>query len=208
LGEPRRVTRLRSGRGSRAIGDGSIVAHLDGRFRRFLADLDRREGYVPGHSVAVCEHALAIARELEVREAELPALALGALLHDIGKVFIQTKLLSKSGPLARVEAEAIRLHTVLGEAFLKPTIADATVLAVVRSHHERWDGNGYPDGLGGYGIPLAARIVATADAFIAMREARPYRRALALDEVVDELQRSAPSQLDSFCVSALLDSVA
>jgi len=171
-------------------------------------NLDRREGYIPGHSAAVCELSLAIARELELPEDELPGLALGALLHDIGKVFIQTRLLSKSGPLAPVEAETIRLHTVLGETFLKPTIDDATVLAVVRSHHERWDGNGYPDRLGGYAIPRPARIVSAADAFIAMRETRPYRRALALDEVVDELQRSAPTQFDSSCVSALLESVA
>jgi putative nucleotidyltransferase with HDIG domain len=204
VGERRGVIAPRSR--ARATGQRSILAGLDARFRRFLGELDRREGYVQGHSVAVSEVALAIAGELEVPQPKLPALALGALLHDIGKVFIETRVLSKTGPLAPTEAETIRLHTVLGEAFLKPTIADATVLAVVRSHHERWDGDGYPDGLGGFEIPLAARIVATADAFIAMREARPYRRALALDEVFDELVRSAPQQFDGSCVKALIES--
>jgi len=202
------VTRARTSFRLRRNQQDPRAPRFDDRFRRFLHELDRREGYVPGHSVAVCEATLAIARELEVDDAKLPALALGALLHDIGKVFIQTKLLGKSGPLSAAEAETIRMHTVLGEAFLRPSLSDATVLAVVRSHHERWDGKGYPDGLGGYAIPLAARIVATADAFIAMREARPYRRALAMDEVFEELLRSAPDQFDTSCVSALIESVA
>jgi len=180
---------------------------LGERFRRFLAELDRREGYVAGHSVAVCRLALRVARRFEVGEGELSALAFGALLHDIGKVFIDSRLLGKEGPLTEAEAETIRLHPALGEALLAGSVPEGTALEVVRSHHERWDGDGYPDGLGGEAIPLAARIVAAADAFVAMGETRAYRRALAHGEALAELERLAGSQFDPACAAALLEAV-
>ncbi len=180
---------------------------LEARFRRFLAELDRSEGCVAGHSAAVCKTALTMARALEVAAGELPVVALGALMHDIGKVFVGGGLLSKAAPLTEAELETLRLHPLLGEALLAPTVSHATVLGIVRWHHERWDGAGYPDGLGGSAIPLGARIVATADAFTAMREARAYRRALGLEEAVDELQRLSGRQFDGACVDALVGSL-
>jgi putative nucleotidyltransferase with HDIG domain len=190
-----------------AAGRGDELPGLGARFGTFLDELDRREGYVAGHSVAVCRVALRIARRLELGERELSVLAYGALLHDIGKVFIDNNVLSKRGVLTDAESETIRLHPMLGEALLGSTLDERSVLDVVRSHHERWDGGGYPDGLDGDAIPLPARIVATADAYIAMRETRTYRGALELDDAVAELERLSGAQFDGTCVIALVDSL-
>ena len=189
------------------LADGSPLPKLESRFRRFLAELDRCEGYVAGHSVAVGKTALRLARTLDVASGELPAVTLGALMHDIGKVFVGGGLLGKPAPLTRAEAETIRLHPLLGEALLAPTVPHATVLGIVRWHHERWDGSGYPDGLEGPATPLGARIVATADAFVAMRESRAYRASRSLDAAVEELQRRSGDQFDPVCVDALLDAL-
>jgi HD-GYP domain-containing protein (c-di-GMP phosphodiesterase class II) len=187
---------------------GSPLPKLESRFRRYLDELDRSEGCVAGHSATVCKLALTMARALDVAAAEVPAVALGALMHDIGKVFVGGGLLSKTMPLTEAELETIRLHPLLGEALLAPTVSHATVLGIVRSHHERWDGAGYPDGLAGSAIPLGARIVAVADAFTAMREARTYRRAFGLEEAVGELQRLSGRQFDGACVDALVETLA
>jgi HD-GYP domain-containing protein (c-di-GMP phosphodiesterase class II) len=190
----------------RVTTESSPLPKLDARFRRFLDELDRSEGCVAGHSATVCKLTLTMARALGVADDDLPLFALGALMHDIGKVFVGERLLSKAMPLTEAEFETLRLHPLLGEALLAPTVTNPTVLGIVRWHHERWDGAGYPDGLGGCAIPLGARIVGTADAFIAMREARPYRRALGLEEAVDELQRVSGRQFDSTCVDVLVGS--
>jgi HD-GYP domain-containing protein (c-di-GMP phosphodiesterase class II) len=146
-----------------------------------------------------------VARRVGVAEDELSAIALGALMHDIGKVFIDGGVLAKPAPLSDGQWDMIRLHPALGEALLQPTVPDASVLAVVRWHHERWDGSGYPDGLGGEATPLGARIVATADAYTAMREPRPYRPALPEADALAELDRKTWTQFDGACVHALLD---
>jgi putative two-component system response regulator len=138
---------------------------------------------------------------------ELPSVTLGALMHDIGKVFVDDRLLGKPTPLTRAELETIRLHPQLGEALLAPTVSHTTVLGIVRWHHERWDGGGYPDGLEQTATPLGARIVATADAFVAMRESRAYRERRSLDEALDELRRLAGMQFDPVCVEAFVDTV-
>jgi HD-GYP domain-containing protein (c-di-GMP phosphodiesterase class II) len=183
------------------------VPKLESRFRRFLAELDRCDGFVAGHSVAVGKAALRLARALDVAAAELPAVTLGALMHDIGKVFVDARVLGKQAPLTRAELETIRLHPLLGEALLAPTVSHATVLGIVRWHHERWDGGGYPDGLEGAATPLGARIVAAADAFVAMRESRAYRPPRSLDDAVEELRRLSGHQFDPACVAALLGAI-
>jgi putative two-component system response regulator len=187
--------------------DAAVLPALEERFRAFLDELDRKQGYVRGHSVSVCELAVRVGRALGVPEEELAQLSVGALMHDIGKVFIDGRVLGKPAPLSIAEWETMRLHPTLGEALLTPTISEETVLGVVRWHHERWDGRGYPDGLGGDAIPLGARIVAAADAFSAMRESRAYRPALELDDALDELQRTSWSQFDGTCVRALVESL-
>jgi putative nucleotidyltransferase with HDIG domain len=183
------------------------LPELEGRFADFLDMLDTMEGCVSGHSMAVCELTLKTARRLGVAEQELAPLAAGALMHDIGKVFIDGRVLAKPGALSSAEWETIRLHPVLGEALLHSSSFEATVRAIVRSHHERWDGSGYPDGLDGRSIVLGARIVAAADAFRAMCESRPYRRALSRGDAARELERSSWAQFDGSCVAALLESL-
>jgi HD-GYP domain-containing protein (c-di-GMP phosphodiesterase class II) len=187
--------------------EGSPLPKLESRFRSFLAELDRCEGFVAGHSGAVYKTALLVAEELGVAAGELPSVTLGALLHDIGKVFVDGRLLGKPGPLSKAELETIRLHPQLGEALLAPTVSHVTVLGIVRWHHERWDGGGYPDRLAGATTPLGARIVATADAFVAMREARAYRGPRSLDDALDELRRLSGRQFDPICVEALVGTV-
>jgi len=184
-----------------------MLPELESRFSSLLAELDRCEGFVAGHSVTVCKTALRLAEELGVSMEELPSVTLGALMHDIGKVFVDGRLLSKPTPLTRAELETIRLHPQLGEALLAPTVSHTTVLGIVRWHHERWDGGGYPDGLEQTATPLGARIVAAADAFVAMRESRAYRERRSLDEALDELRRLAGIQFDPVCVEALVETV-
>jgi putative nucleotidyltransferase with HDIG domain len=165
--------------------------------------LELKEGYAGEHTAAVSALALAIAKKLKLSAAERRCVELGALLHDVGKLSIPDRVLTKPGPLNELEWAAMRRHAALGERLLAHILDQAEVLAIVRSHHERWDGAGYPDGMRGKEIPLAARIVAVADAFQAMIEPRPYRaprtRASALDEIASQSGR----QFDPVCVEAL-----
>ena len=187
--------------------DMPVVPELEPRWQTFIDELERLDGCVNGHSATVCSLAVRIGRALTLGEPELALIATGAMMHDVGKVFIHGRVLAKPTPLSRSEWETIRLHPALGEALLEPSEAREGVLGIVRWHHERWDGGGYPDGLDRRAIPLGARVVATADAFSAMRETRPYRSALHLDEAVDELERTSWTQLDGDCVRALVDSL-
>jgi putative nucleotidyltransferase with HDIG domain len=165
--------------------------------------LELKEGYAREHTAAVSGLALAIATELKLSADERRCVELGALLHDVGKLSIPDRVLTKPGPLNELEWVAMRRHAALGERLLAHILDQADVLAIVRSHHERWDGAGYPDGKRGENIPLSARIVAVADAFQAMIEPRPYRkprtRASALEEIASESGR----QFDPACVEAL-----
>ena len=165
--------------------------------------LELKEGYAEEHTAAVSGLALAIATELKLSADERRCVELGALLHDVGKLSIPDRVLTKPGPLNELEWAAMRRHAALGERLLAHILDQADVLAIVRSHHERWDGAGYPDGKRGEDIPLSARIVAVADAFQAMIEPRPYRkprtRASALEEIASESGR----QFDPACVEAL-----
>jgi putative two-component system response regulator len=165
--------------------------------------LELKEGYAEEHTTAVSRLAMAIATELRLPAAQCRDVELGALLHDVGKLSIPDRVLTKPGPLNELEWTAMQRHASLGERLVARIVQQPTVLAVVRSHHERWDGSGYPDGKQGEEIPLAARIVAVADAFQAMIEPRPYReprtRASALAEIASESGR----QFDPSCVEAL-----
>ncbi len=148
---------------------------------------------------------MAIARELGFAENDLSDLQLAAALHDIGKIGVPDEVLTRESALTDDEFRLIQQHTVIGERILGPVSGDRPmILEIARSHHERIDGLGYPDGLRGDDIPLCARIVAVADAFDAMTVARPYRKALSVDLAIRELLRVAGSQLDPACVKAFL----
>ena len=165
--------------------------------------LELKEGYAGEHTAAVSALALAIAKKLKLSAAERRCVELGALLHDVGKLSIPDRVLTKPGPLNELEWAAMRRHAALGERLLAHILDQAEVLAIVRSHHERWDGSGYPDGLAGKGIPLAARIVAVADAFQAMIEPRPYRAPRTRESALEEIAGQSGRQFDPVCVDAL-----
>ncbi len=188
------------------------LAHSDPAGQLFLdallsvgEALGAKDAYTRSHSRRVREYAAAIGRELGLGTAELRDVRLAGQLHDVGKIGVPDRLLSKTGPLTDEEYADLMQHTLIGEQILRPLLHDnTTVLAAIRWHHERFDGTGLPDGLSGRQIPLVARIVAVADAFDAMTSERPYRSPLDLRAVVDELKRGVGSQFDPQCVTAFL----
>jgi ribonuclease P protein subunit RPR2 len=132
-----------------------------------------------------------------------PGMQYGFLLHDIGKMAIPDRILQKPGPLTRSEWKRMQTHTVVGEQMLAGVaVLHGGGLQVVRSHHERWDGRGYPDGLGGAEVPLGARVFAVADALDAMTSDRPYRRAQRWSAAHDEILAQAGKQFDPDVVEA------
>ena len=179
--------------------DGRAYLRLAGLVDR----LELKEGYTGEHTAAVSGLAVAIAGELKLPAAEHRSVELGALLHDVGKLSIPDRVLTKPAPLNELEWEAMRRHADLGERLLARIVQQPDVLAVVRSHHERWDGRGYPDGKRGEEIPLAARIVAVADAFQAMIEPRPYRKPRTRASALEEITSESGLQFDPSCVEAL-----
>lgn len=164
-------------------------------------------GYPDKHAIAVADCAEQIAAQLALADDARRAVIEGALLHDVGKLLIDRRILDKPGPLTDKERLEVNAHPVHGAKIVGDAV-DATVAEVIRGHHERWDGAGYPDGLTAQQIPLAARVVAVADAFLAMRERRPYRLPLSKRAALKELRRGAGSQFDPRCVEALVSIVA
>jgi putative two-component system response regulator len=158
------------------------------------------------HSQRVCRYALELAQEVAPPAADDESAGYGFLLHDIGKIGIPDQILQKAGPLTDAERRQMQTHTVLGEQMLQGvTLLQGGGLEVVRSHHERWDGNGYPDGRGGTDIPVAARIFAVADALDAMTSDRPYRPALPWRQAGREIVAEAGRQFDPAVVRAFAE---
>ncbi len=172
--------------------------------RSLAAALEARDGYTGGHSDEVHDLAVAVALGLGLDSRAVEEVRVVALLHDIGKIGVPDHVLHKRGPLDPDEWALMREHPVIGERILRPLPGMAAVADAVRHEHERWDGDGYPDGLRGEAIPLASRIVLACDAYHAMVADRPYRRALGEDEARAELRRCAGRQFDPTVVGALL----
>jgi putative nucleotidyltransferase with HDIG domain len=161
--------------------------------------------YTGAHSQGVLSLALSVADELRVSADERQLVEFGALLHDVGKIVIPKAIINKAGPLDEDEWRVMKTHTIEGQRMLDRvggSLRDVGI--VVRASHESWDGTGYPDGLAGEQIPLAARIVACADAFSAMTTDRSYRRALHRDDAIEELRRNAGTQFDPRVVDATI----
>lgn len=181
----------------------SRAAYL-GAIRALAAALDARDPYTAGHSERVSALSVLVGREMRLGDSDLDVLRLGALLHDIGKIGLSDVVLRKAGALTAEEYEQIKRHPALGARILRQVPFLAPHLPIVELHHERPDGRGYPFGLRGEDIPLAARIVHVADAYDAMTSARAYRPARARSEAVSELERNAGTQFDHASVEALL----
>jgi HD-GYP domain-containing protein (c-di-GMP phosphodiesterase class II) len=163
------------------------------------------DAYTGSHSREVVDLAVAVADELGFGARERRDAEFVALLHDVGKVRIPKEIINKPGPLTDEERAIMNMHTIEGERMLEKVGGLlGEVGALVRSCHERWDGEGYPDGLAGEEIPLIARIVSCCDAFNAMTTDRPYRMAMPLDDALAELERNAGGQFDPAVVAALV----
>jgi putative nucleotidyltransferase with HDIG domain len=143
--------------------------------------VEARDAYTGKHAERVAQYAIAIGRELGL-PADAPEIEFGFLLHDIGKLAVPDSILFKPGPLTEDERALMSRHTIVGAEIMRDIEFLAEASKVVRSHHERWDGGGYPDGLSGEQIPLTARVFAVADVFDALTTDRPYRQALAFEE--------------------------
>ena len=160
------------------------------------------------HAQSVAELAERVGARLGMRGAELRTLRWGALLHDVGKIEVRREVLNKPGPLTDLEFEEVKQHTVVGALMVERVARFGKVHHLVRWSHERWDGDGYPDGLAGVAIPLGARVICACDAFDAMVSNRPYRAAMSVPEALAELRLSAGSQFDPAVVDALVAEVA
>jgi HD-GYP domain-containing protein (c-di-GMP phosphodiesterase class II) len=167
-----------------------------------LRTLRERQPDLHDHLRGVAELALDVGHELGMATEQLDELSRAAELHDIGKVAIPDAILSKPGPLDAGEWAFMRRHTVIGERILGAAPALRPVARLVRASHERWDGDGYPDGLRNVEIPLGARIVAVCDAYHAMTSERPYRDAVTPAEALAELRECAGTQFDPDVVEA------
>jgi putative nucleotidyltransferase with HDIG domain len=166
--------------------------------------IETKYPYVRGHSKRVAEYAIAIARELGLPESEIKAIRYGAILHDIGKIAVSSSIIHKPGSLTDTEFAQVKKHSAVGELMLRKIKFLEGVIKIVRHHHEKYNGHGYPDGLKADKIELGARIIAVADAYDAMLSIRPYRNALSVEEAISELKRNSGEQFDPQCVNALL----
>jgi putative nucleotidyltransferase with HDIG domain len=192
---------------SLAAAEADTHAAYLGAVHALAAALDARDPYTAGHSERVSALAVEMGRTMNLGDTELDRLRLGALLHDIGKIGVPDEILGKKGTLTAPEFELVRAHPVIGARILRSTPFLAPHLPIVELHHERPDGNGYPYGLVGDAIPLAARIVHVSDAYDAMTSARAYRPARPPHEAIAELQRCVGTDFDKASVDALVASL-
>jgi putative nucleotidyltransferase with HDIG domain len=167
--------------------------------------LEAKDAYTRGHSMRVANYSIEIARALKLDSDLIDTIALGAELHDVGKIGVSESVLHKAGKLTEAEYRHIMEHTVIGARILGPLMRDAPgALSIVRSHHERLDGSGFPDGLKGNAIPFEARLVSVSDAFDAMTSVRPYRPSLSVKQAMRELEEGKSVQFDPEMVDAFL----
>ena len=167
--------------------------------------IDAKDPYTKGHSTSVSRYSEALARAINLPEEEVERIALGALLHDVGKIGIPENVLKKPDKLSDDEWNIMKQHPVIGaEKVLQPNEALRDLIPIVKYHHEHVDGTGYPQRLKGEEIPLSARIVAVADAFHALVSDRPYRKGLSLDVACDILLQGAGKQWDSSLVTKFI----
>jgi len=181
-----------------------LAASYRGTLEALIRALDARDDETEGHSYRVSAYSQIIAEQMGVPRGtpEWETIARGALLHDIGKIGVRDAVLLKPAMLTEAEWKEMRSHTEIGYALLSEVDFLRPAAELVWSHHERYDGSGYPRQLKGDEIPLGARIFAVADAFDAMTSNRPYRKAMAIDVAVKEIQRCAGSQFDPKVVAA------
>jgi putative nucleotidyltransferase with HDIG domain len=168
------------------------------------AAAEAKDQFTERHPKRVANTSWRLGRRLGLQESDLVALYRGGLVHDIGKIGVPDAILLKPGPLNAGEERQMREHPVIGEEIVRPFPSAADFLCIVRNHHERFDGGGYPDGLAGHKIPLLARIVSVCDAYDALASDRPYRARRNSAEAIETLMRGAGQQWDRELVSLFL----
>jgi putative nucleotidyltransferase with HDIG domain len=169
-----------------------------------VSAIEMRDRYMHGHAIREAGYAVALAKEMGLPGKQIEEIKRGALLHDIGRIFISRRTLNKPDELTYDEFEEIKKHAAWGASVIAKVTALKDVAKIVRHHHERFDGGGYPDGLADDHIPLGARVVTVADAFGAMTRESPYRGMMTLEEALAELKRGANGQFDPDVVEAFL----
>jgi putative nucleotidyltransferase with HDIG domain len=171
----------------------------------FTLALEAKDEQTHGHSVRVANFALSIARKMGLTDAQVETVYHGGLLHDIGKIGMHDQILERLGILNRKEMDIVRQHPIIGARITQPLVFLSDVEPLIRHHHERWDGTGYPDGLGGRDIPLGARILSVCDAFETMLAGRKHFAKMKLEDAIVNLQLGASHQFDPDIVIALFE---
>ena len=184
---------------------GAADVEIDVDVDRLLVRLAACDRYTKQHSRAVAADCARVARLLSFSEAGAQFVARCGALHDVGKAKVPVEILTAARALTPFEWATMKEHSAAGAEIVGSIESLQPFARVVRAHHERFDGRGYPDGLSGSRIPLAARIVAAVDAFHAMIDERPYSAAISVDEAIAELQRHAGTQFDTIAVEAVLE---
>ena len=184
-----------------------LESHYTETLEALASALEARDPYTQAHTSRIRDMASALAVAMKVPAEVRRATRLGAILHDVGKIGISDSILHKPGPLTEAEWEIMRTHPELGERMLESIDFLRPALPIIRHHHERWDGTGYPDRLAAQEIPVGARIVGVCDAFDAMTTDRPYKRAMPVDAALEEIMRCAGTQFDPECAKLLVEVV-
>jgi HD-GYP domain-containing protein (c-di-GMP phosphodiesterase class II) len=183
----------------RFLKDGSLAT-----IQALAAAVDAKDAYTQGHSSRVSQLAADLAAFMGLSDSEVEDVRIAGTLHDVGKIGVPDAILAKQGRLTDVERDIMETHPVLGEVIVRKAPQLGAMLAGVRSHHERWDGRGYPDRLQGEQIPLMARIIAIADTYDAITSVRPYREPLSEQEALEEIARHSGRQFDPVLVQHFL----
>lgn len=176
-----------------------------GTVTSLVATIDAKSQWTKGHSLRVANYTVNLGEKLGLKKDALDKLQLAAILHDIGKIGTYEAILDKPGNLTPEELDMIHKHPSLGADILMPLKAFRSIIPIMKHHHERYDGAGYPDGLAGDDIPIEARMLAVSDVYDAMRSDRPYRHGLSLEEAIRELEAGAGTQFDPVLVPLFIE---
>jgi putative two-component system response regulator len=183
----------------------SIQSHYRETIDSLVAAVDAKDSYTKGHQIRVADLTRKIGDSMDLAASELEAMCQAATLHDIGKIGVAENILRKENKLSEKEYEIVKKHPVLGAEILSPATFLKDIIPLVLYHHERYDGNGYPEGIKGDRIPLGARVIAVADAIDAMLWERPYAASKTVAEVEEELRGVAGGQFDPDIVKLILE---
>ncbi|SFE83286.1 HDIG domain-containing protein [Paenibacillus catalpae] len=181
-----------------------IHGYMSPAVQELIRTTETRDAYTAGHNYRVALYAIQLGEELGLKRDQLRAIAQGGIVHDIGKLIVPDHILNKPGKLTPEEREVIEKHPVTGFNLCRRLGFMQEELAVIRSHHERWDGSGYPDALSGDNIPLLARVTAVADVYDALTSSRSYRAALSHEEAISIICKERGKHFDPLCVDALV----